>query len=438
MDPIPDIRQSTKTLVRCQPEAGATSEAYARVVTERLRALDPRSQALVISLPDHSRAGVSRELVVLAQLCEPSQESFFSLHEVASDTLQAGTIDPAQLGEGLKYTQSTRAVIDGFDFAFPVVRDPEDIFDETGDGESLTEDLAALTLPFSEEQVGIGIKPQESGASRTASSIEPVIKTELISYGECITLASIGFNRTNPGQDLIHIQENRDRGAVVLAVLDGHEELGKETAKVVSNDFWRYFAAGRTSEDALRAVFPGGAPGPISQEFDYLLRKQTIDRKLGGATWVSVEIKGGTATFLSAGDSWAAVFRRQLDDSFEVVLETKRENEYFASIREDGSSTGRRHVLLNSLLPGDRSVQGRLCGYDPVRLETGDIVLLASDGIDALYPARVMQLLGSGLSLSDVVNALGNDLRGISRDASAMDDASLVLFTYDGESIKTS
>jgi hypothetical protein len=93
---------------------------------------------------------------------------------------------------------------------------------------------------------------------------------------------------------------------------------------------------------------------------------------------------------------------------------------------------------LNSLLPGEYSVQERLCRYDPVSLETGDIVLLASDGIDALYPSRVMQLLTLGLSLSDTASALGNDLRGISQGAPSMDDASLVLFRYDAERITTS
>jgi serine/threonine protein phosphatase PrpC len=347
-------------------------------------------------------------------------------------------IAPAQLDDGAVYKQNTSAELHGHTILFPAVRDPEDIFDEIGGGDDPLADAAGLTLPFDPEEVKTEAQLYAGSSLYSSARINPDIRTELISCGECITLASIGCNRTNPGQDLIHIQENRSRGAVVLAVLDGHEELGKETAKVVSNDFWRYFAAGLPSERALCAVFPGGAPEQISQEFNSLRRKQTFDGKPGGATWVSVEIVGGTASLLSAGDSWAAIFRRQPDDSLKMLVETRRENEYFSSLRGDGRSAGRRNVLLNSLLPGEYSVQERLCRYDPVSLETGDIVLLASDGIDALYPSRVMQLLTLGLSLSDTASALGNDLRGISQGAPSMDDASLVLFRYDAERITTS
>ncbi len=424
---------SSRAIVRCQPGADADLGAYLRAVTEKLRVLNPQTEALAISLPKDDEVGASHELLVVAHLGESDGQSFFSLHDGPPNLLAREQINPTQLGQGVDYAANTIANVRGHKIEFPGVRDPDNIFDDIDEDNDLTDDLTDLTLPCDPEEVRKERELMEGCPSYPSPKIHPDISSQAFSHGECITLTSIGFNRSNPGQDIVHIQENENRAAVVFAVLDGHQELGKEAARVVSEDFSGHFARGYRTEDALCAVFPDDERGAVSPSFISLRNKQTVDKQRGGTTWVSAEIVGAQATFLSAGDSWAAVFRRGEDRSFALVMQTKRENEYFRKIQEEGSYTGRPNVLYNSLQPGDHSVAAKLRRYEPVTLEPGDIVLLASDGIDVLHPQHLIGLLGMNNDLSTIVEALDRELSWLSQKVFAMDDVSLILFRYDGE-----
>jgi serine/threonine protein phosphatase PrpC len=151
-----------------------------------------------------------------------------------------------------------------------------------------------------------------------------------------------------------------------------------------------------------------------------------------GSTLVGCVIRDDRLSWISAGDSplWVcrgrALQRLNADHSMVPLLESMvRSGEL---TREDMLTDPRRN-LLRSALTGKTVELVDLC-RQPFRLEAGDIVILASDGVETLSDGELAALLkeADAVTADELAGRVMAGLRSAARPS--QDNASVVLYRH--------
>ncbi|WP_059050536.1 PP2C family protein-serine/threonine phosphatase [Paenibacillus senegalimassiliensis] len=165
-----------------------------------------------------------------------------------------------------------------------------------------------------------------------------------------------------------------------------------------------------------------------------LMSNRSVIEQLGGAiggtTLISAVVSNGQLYWGAVGDSLILLFRdgefRYINakDTFESVLESR----YLAGEigREDVSSNPMKNQLTNYL--GYAGFKSMEMG-EPIPLESGDIVVLCSDGVyDALTEVEMEQILMKGMPAQDTAEEL---IAGVERKSyKHQDNATVLILKY--------
>ncbi len=134
-----------------------------------------------------------------------------------------------------------------------------------------------------------------------------------------------------------------------------------------------------------------------------------------GTTLVAVSITRRSLRWISLGDSLLLLLRegklRRLNDdhSYRPMLDFLVRSGHLTAAQ------ARRHPNRNSLqicLDGAQVPKKFDCPKTAVRLQTGDRIMLASDGIETLEPKEIITLLGSSPSAAECAAGLIEAVRG--------------------------
>jgi serine/threonine protein phosphatase PrpC len=209
--------------------------------------------------------------------------------------------------------------------------------------------------------------------------------------------------------DRAHLPAFRDEsfGFVVTDGLGG-AAAGEVASRLAIEEAWELSAQasswimrlGNLSDQQARERIQAYA----NRMHEKLLDLVEADRRLEGmgTTWTSVYVVGWDAIVVQIGDSRAYRFR---DGTLEQLT---RDHTLASSLMDYGAKAGDvaalRHIVTNTLGGGRDEV---FADVDHVRLESGDRLLLCTDGLSDVVPhADVVKHVGGSASPQAICDAL--------------------------------
>ena len=148
-----------------------------------------------------------------------------------------------------------------------------------------------------------------------------------------------------------------------------------------------------------------------------------------GTTLVGVAIKGNSLDWVSVGDSplWLVregeLVRLNADHSYGGLLKLKAEKGEIS--HEEAAQSPHRNVLFSAVLGEDLSTVD-LSG-ESVSLRSGDVVIVASDGVETCSDEEIVQLATDGApAAADIASAVLAAVQGYNKPG--QDNATLVVY----------
>ena len=218
-------------------------------------------------------------------------------------------------------------------------------------------------------------------------------------------------------------------GEVLLVLADGMGgHVGGEVAsRLVTDSFCTaYHDSDASVADALRSS--------LDLANESLARFTETEPGLAGmgSTLLGCVIQADQLYWISVGDSPLWLFR-------DMTLQRLNADHSMVPLLDDMVRTGvispaaartdPRRSLLRSAIAGKTVAMTDLCDH-PLQLQTGDLVMLASDGVETLSEAELTAVLQHADALA--LDALAARLLAGVEDAAAknQDNASIILFRY--------
>jgi len=226
-----------------------------------------------------------------------------------------------------------------------------------------------------------------------------------------------------------HLNDDPGKGSPLLVLADGMG--GHVGGEVASEQAVEYFSrACRAGHGDMFTILRDS----LNSANEQLARVVTERPELTGmgTTLTACVINGNTMYWISAGDSPMWVFhggvpeRINEDHSMVPLLDDMVSNGLMS--REQARADYRRNIL-RSAVTGKEIELVDLC-HEPRRLIAGDIVMLASDGIETLDGEVLAAVLGNpdGKSLQSLADEMMDLIRSAERDG--QDNASVILYRH--------
>ena len=221
-----------------------------------------------------------------------------------------------------------------------------------------------------------------------------------------IAWGQVQGNRPSQQDSAICLSWPNDRHLLILADgLGGH--LGGDVASATAVESFRDAFVANAPETATRDRLLGGLQEANLAVYD---RAQSSPEFLGmGTTIVAVVIEHASLSWVSVGDSALWLLRdheiRRLNEDHSVGGMLDRRVEACEISAEEAANAPGRSELVEALMGNDVTLVD--APRDPIRLDSGDVVILASDGIATCDDAKLVQIVTELKQPStDVVDAI--------------------------------
>lgn len=212
---------------------------------------------------------------------------------------------------------------------------------------------------------------------------------------ESASLASVGVAESNLSTDTAsntNTGSNATIPALVTVLADGMggHAGGAKASKTVCTSFLESFAKADGSERERLVTSLRVANEAVRQEAD-------ADPMLDGmgSTMIGAVFGPEGVEWVSVGDSPLMLFRRGeialLNEDHSLAPELDRLAEIGSITKEQAKADPRRH-MLRSAITGDEIELVDL-SRSPLKLEAGDYVILASDGVQTLEPREIERIV---------------------------------------------
>ncbi len=212
---------------------------------------------------------------------------------------------------------------------------------------------------------------------------------------EAAAAASQGQRPDQEDSSRIAVLEDGEAGSkLVLLVADGlgGHASGEVASRLACDAFLGHLRAG-TADDLP------GAMAAASAAIASAVRKNGELRGMG-TTLVAAVVDAGGLRWLSVGDSSLLLLRdgalRRLNADHSLGAALDQQAEAGLIPEKSASSAPNRNALCSAIDGGDVALVDHPA--DPLRLLPGDVVLLASDGLDTLSPAAIAAIARAGQS----------------------------------------
>lgn len=207
------------------------------------------------------------------------------------------------------------------------------------------------------------------------------------------------IGRRQRQEDALIAQFSHGAGPGVAVLSDGmggHEDGDLASRILVGEMFSELFlsAARRAAFSANSGTFFRAALNKANSRLETLIGEGCISKDTGG-TLVSVAVVEGRLRWLSVGDSLLYLFR---DGKLRLLNEVHSMEQRLARLVDEGqmdAETARMHPhrhYLTSAVTG-QPIPKVDCPNEALDLQAGDIVILASDGLNVLGEARLRCLV---------------------------------------------
>lgn len=207
-------------------------------------------------------------------------------------------------------------------------------------------------------------------------------------------IGSIVGTRDNQ-EDWSGLEYSSEAGAITMVLADGmgghvSGEIASRTSGETFIDAFKAQSEASIGERLVEALSRANA-----RLSEMIAEDPTLEGM--GTTFLAVHIQDGLAHWLSVGDSLLWLFRagelRRLnsDHSYGTFLDKEAEKGNI-SVHE-ARTNPERHALMSAVM-GDTIEMVEVSDVG-LGLETGDVLLLASDGLETLGPALLASLLSS-------------------------------------------
>jgi len=219
-------------------------------------------------------------------------------------------------------------------------------------------------------------------------------------------------------------------GELLLVLADGMggHAGGEVASRLVVEQFCQDYINGQAGViEALRSS--------LNSTNEYLAEAVAETPKLRGmgATLIGCVVRGSDLYWISVGDSPLWLFRDgslqrlNVDHSMLPLLEAMVSS---GEMSNEAAQTDRRRHMLRSAVTGKLMELVDVCA-EPRRLQPGDVVMLASDGVETLAEVELIAVLEEQHDQTPQQLADSIMIRIEAAGNSAQDNASVILYRYE-------